>query len=311
MRKNLFLLIVSVILASVLFVSCNTDAEHGLYYQIASSSKASSVKISQFLYADDDTYIFLNDNGINKFEDGKTKEPVKLVPNEEGRIICAAYAKSKNEIFFIDKSSNLYRFNGTEPEKINPGTEYKDLFANGYLIKDDGNGSFSLKRIDSYETAIAVFKSYKAFTSGSYLALVCNNEVKIFNNDAQVSTVELEETQVDISSFLVVGDSFYFTLDNDASVYKSVEGKLKESRKMDRPVTLAFESKGKLYCKSENDFEIFNTADLEEGIEIAIRGWANNIATADIIFATDSLIATSSSGLYKIKLKENTNTALF
>lgn len=303
MKKHTIILIIA-LLACLFITSCNSDAEHGLYQQIATSSKISSIKISDLLLVDGNKYYYYNENGIFEFDGNSHKA---LVSNNPDRIVRGAYAKSSDCIFFIDASGKLYNYDGTDTTQLLATQTFNMLLANGY-IRDKDTGKLSFISDSNTLTPISNGQSSNEKTYGDFILFYDNGEskYKVFEgttdkgktiSSAYIGFVVDSEDNV----YLIKEDGLY-----DAAGTKLTEFK---SSKQDNGKVPAFADNGKIYMKFANEFLVYNTS-AKTTTEIT-RGWAENISTSTMIDYRFNCISTYQNGLFKIDLANSKNTRVF
>lgn len=305
MKKNI--LIILAVFAALLFVSCNSEPEHGLYYQLATSSEASTIEMSKFLLVDNSDYIYLNNEGIFNNKDC-------LAKSEKGTIIASAYAESADKIYYLDTNENLYSLIDS---KINTLTEHSGkfckLFEFGYLLGDKAEGIFYFENPDNIQCIYKKEVSNIA-TSNGYIAFSDSEHTYIYKGTTLIKTLKTRP----YNGFLVVDENNIFFTETSVKktdIYK-VNGNevdkftdkaiLLETQKNGIPL---FEENGKIYLKFASVFVEFDIA--EKITREITRDWADNLATANVIFAQDGYIATAKSGLFKINIKNNSNQRIY
>lgn len=293
MKKSSLIILATIVLALLLAVSCNSDTEHGLYYQLASSSEASNISVTQYLYTEDGNYVYLNDKGIWAF-DGTSHNP--LYKSTETMKIAYGACSEDGDVYYLDKNGKLY-LNG---EKFDKATEsYQKLFS-GYLVKLNGAGIDIIADSDEAPTSIFTESVTNVMESNGYIAFNSGDYTYVYDGKDKV----FKEAKFDFTGFVAENDeNLYFT--RGSELYKGIElVKSYTDPRQDNGIPM-FIDNSNVYLKMQNLFKDVT------GNKDVTRGWANNLATANVIYAQDGYIGSTSSGLYKIDIEENTNQKIF
>ena len=301
--KKISSFLLLLLLAVSLFVSCNADEDHGMYYRLATSSEESDYSISGILNVNDqdNKVYFYSSEGIFLFN-GSSITPI--IESTDSTKVSYAYFKSDNEIYWMDRDGFIYKYDGSSSSKISGTKSYDHLWENGYVTDD----VYGVCKADNLDTVISEKKVSHALIYGSSIAFADSENTYIYEDSTLKSTL----SGTAFNGFTEANDTYYLVI--SGNIYKvSENNKTKETNwsytLQDGNFVPAFASDTKIYLKFADSYVIYdiNNNTSEEKTSL----WASNTASSVVVCLTDSYIATSGNGFYTLDIDNNKSTRLF
>ncbi|MBI9096712.1 MAG: hypothetical protein JEY71_17780 [Sphaerochaeta sp.] len=185
--KKILASLLTILLLTIAFVSCNLDGTSGIFREIALSKAPLSIRYKQLL-GDDGTYLyFRTEKGIARVDKTTTNTGTKtyvqdsMASSEIDKIIqAAAFSQTDSSVFYI--TNNTTERDNNTINLINTGSKAKstttastlfitsvnlkinNLYANGMIMVEEKDGTGKLFELLKYNGTTAFDSSVTQFT---------------------------------------------------------------------------------------------------------------------------------------------------
>lgn len=338
MKRYIFIIITII---AVLLVSCNFDAEDGIYSNVASSTESTSVNTKGYLGQYKGAYYYLTDDGIFKIG----QEEALFADNPDDRdapIIRSASLLDDGSLLILWQNKKpedgavvkYYAFDGTTyAAPVDEEGKFTNLLMNGLYYNN--SGIYMHGKADSLVDGIkSVMYSMISEEYAFFCILDTSDNYKYYVIDASSGTVKAEistDTKLTYIGFQAISPTEYVLLYYRPNTSKLEAYKMKDNVIATDPYTtlkssvpygystqaMSFTYNDEIYFKCTSYFE--KNKPYEDTSEQISTGFAATLRTAEITNilpaknADESIIdgvfiaGTKSSMLYKIDLINNTS----
>ncbi len=313
-----------------LFISCNTNAEEGIFYQIINSTKNTQIKINQYLGVYENNHYVISQGKLYKISNNNYFEISGVY--DDG-IIINGYLKDEN-IFFIcqEKKTSLtiirkYNIDSrTIDSSFSSNGSFRMIFENGYALGEQG--LYFIKETEaSLIEDTPIPKTIKKFFI-SKDAIVLSTEASVFiidkNGDIKIT---LNKSSVSLSGFQKLSDNSYLVF-IDKNIYK-VDDTTDSNNPFTTPLVTLSSSwdtrsfgyntaiqGNKILIKASSSFLLIDDYN-SETYTIKSNGldYLNNLTQISPIYISSYndkiLLATNQNGIYIIDVNSNTKQQIF